>query len=537
MRIPRLFVATAALILGATARAEAPECDPGPVLPLDALGTPEDDLARLAELAGQAPADPGMIRRGGHRLRSLCDAHATLGWLSRAATPPPPDAFLAVLSPRIESTLNTTYPSGRNDGLLWAGRGLSALARVGVAARWGALSASLAPEVAWSQNRWFETVPTGGSGNLAFANPWYGANLDLPQRFGAGPFATATLGQSYLRADALGAAIGVSTENLWLGPGTSYSLLMSNAGPGFPHAFIGTSAPVDVGIGRVEALALFGRLDRSRELADGGHPAITALAVDYAPRWVSGLTLGAGRVFVETWGSLREDSFLSIVRPPISGSHGAADDQLAALWFRWVMPESEFELYGEWGRDDMPASFAGLVREPERTQGWVAGFQKLLPAGTRRVRVKVELARLHEVRPLGAAAGLPIWYTHSDDLGYANGGQPIGAFIGPGSDAQRLAIDVIGSGGRIGGYVERIRRNEEVFWSLIEPQGRDSQHDTELFAAVRQVLFAGPLEIAWEAGFGYRWNRDFLRNEPNARIVIEITSPAAQWLDRARPFT
>ncbi|HSD22261.1 MAG TPA: hypothetical protein VLC54_19585, partial [Anaeromyxobacter sp.] len=79
--------------------------------------------------------------------------------------------------------------------------------------------------------------------------------------------------------------------------------------------------------------------------------------------------------------------------------------------------------------------------------------------------------------------------------------------------------------GRIGGYVERVRRNEAVYWTTIDPQQLDISHDTELTAAVRQVFFAGPVDVSWEAGASYRWNRDFFRNEPNFRLSVQVGLP------------
>ncbi|HEY6005543.1 MAG TPA: hypothetical protein VIV57_21865, partial [Anaeromyxobacter sp.] len=165
------------------------------------------------------------------------------------------------------STFSSTYPAGDNDGLLWAGRGVSQLASAGVGFRWRALSLALAPEVTWSENRFFDTVPYGRSGAQRFGNAFYGNGIDLPQRFGAGPWAAWGPGQSYLRLDHWNVALGLSTENLWIGPGVRSSILMSNAGPGFPHVFLGTSRPADIWIGNAGALIFWGRLERTPYIA------------------------------------------------------------------------------------------------------------------------------------------------------------------------------------------------------------------------------------------------------------------------------
>jgi hypothetical protein len=450
-------------------------------------------------------------------------------WLT-SLVPSPPERGWFILPARLSTTWNSRYPSGGNDGLLVAGRGLSTQASAGVAARWGLVSASLAPEIAWQQNRWFETVPTGNAGALAWQNPWYGDALDLPQRFGAGPYATAGLGQSYLRVDAWGVGAGVSTENVWLGPGLNNAILLSDNAPGFPHAFLGTSRPVETPIGALEALALWGRLDRSRHLSARGHPWLSALALTWQPRWVPGLYLGGGRLFVETAASLRRNHGLSILAGPfgrlIPGGNLPENNQAVSGWFRWLMPEAGFELYGEWARDDGAASVEATLRDPGRTQGWLAGFQKLVRAGARTVRVQVEAVRLHDIRPPGSAAGLPSWYVHGSGVDFTHRGQLLGAAIGPGGDSQRLAVDLLTSTGRIGGFLERTARNEEVYWSAIDPQpGRSSDHDAEVAAGFRQVLRLAGAELSLELGLAYRWNRDFLRNEPNWKGALQLAWP------------
>jgi hypothetical protein len=76
------------------------------------------------------------------------------------------------------------------------------------------------------------------------------------------------------------------------------------------------------------------------------------------------------------------------------------------------------------------------------------------------VRLHSEVVDLQEARPPDSERGIPIWYTHGSDLSYMHEGQVLGAWMGPVADAQRLAMDVFTPNGRIGGFVERARRNE-----------------------------------------------------------------------------
>ncbi|WP_243337777.1 capsule assembly Wzi family protein [Anaeromyxobacter soli] len=514
--------------------ADDTRCTPAATFAVDGFRDPADDLARVGELVGAVAPEPRLIRRGGFRLEETCAAVA-LPW-NVAPAPADGERFLTALPARLEGTFNSRFPEGANDGLLWAGRGVSAFATVGVAGRYGPLSFALAPEVAVSQNRDFTLVPNGKTGDLRFQNAWYGDTIDYPQRFGAGTPTFWAPGQSYLRLDVWNVAAGVSTENLWFGPGIRNSIVMSSAAAGFPHAFVGTSRPADIWIGTVEAKVLWGRLDRTRYVTTPTHPLLTALVVDYTPRWLPRLSLGLARVQLQVWDDLRVRDwfpfFQSFEKKNLSSWYGGPqgdnprDNQLASAFGRWAFPESGLEIYLEWAREDHENSWAGFIREPDHTQAYTLGLQKVARLGERWVRFHAEYTDLQEFRPVTSSRGQPVYYIHGNDLSYTYQGQLLGAWIGPGADSQLVALDVFGKRGRIGGYLERVRRNEPVFWLVIDPNNPgEISHDTEVTAAVRQVFFAGPVDVSWEAAATYRWDRDFLRNEPNLRLGVQLAMP------------
>ncbi|ACG75636.1 conserved hypothetical protein [Anaeromyxobacter sp. K] len=544
MRTARaLVLALPAALLAAVPLAARGECTPIP-LAVDGIGTPADELLRLGELSGAVPLSPRAIRRGGARVEARC-AEGALPWDTAALEAGAGADGIRLVPLRLDAAWNSHYPSGGgtaasgtgNDGLLWAGRGTSSMLSGGAAFRWGPFSGALAPAVSWSQNRWFTMRHNGQAGDLAYRNPFYGDGIDYPQRFGAGPFSDWSLGQSYLRADAWNVAVGISTENLWLGPGLRNSLTMTNAAPGFPHAFVGTSRPANIGIGTAEVLVYWGRLSRSTYVTHPTHPMVSGLVVDYTPRWVPGLTVGLSRHFVQVWDELQTRDWFAMFQSPRKNDlkgwyddptgNNPNDNQLASLFARWVFPESRLELYGEFGREDHEGSFYQYVREPDETAAWLLGLQKLFTAGGRTVRLQLEATALQQVRPTDSLRGMPTWYTHARDLSWTNEGQLLGASIGPGSDSQTLAVDVFGRRGRIGGYLERVRRDNAYYWASIEPLRDDRYtHDVEVTAGARQLLLAGPFEVSWDASASYRWSRAFLpRNEPNLRLLVQLALP------------
>ncbi len=544
----RIAALLAAAIISVPARSAA-ECVPAGTLAVDGLGTPPDDLARVAELAGAVAPQPRLVRRGGSRGETVC-ADVGFPWppFARPTGSVRPEPFdsgagersagteVRALPLRLSSVWNSRYPSGDNDGLLWAGRGLSQLATAGVALRYGPVSGAIAPEAAWSENHAFELRPNGLAGDLQFGNAYYPAEIDLPQRFGARAFTAFAPGQSYLRADLWNVGVGISSENLWIGPGVRSSILMSNAGPGFPHVFVGTSRPGDIWIGKGEAFLFWGRLDRSRFIEGGGHPMISGLVVGYEPRWIPGLHLGLGRVMLQTWDRLRLRDWFAVFQPFqkqdlqswFDDGNNPFDNQLASVFGRWVFPSAGLEIYGEWAREDHDWTWWGFIRDPDHSQAYLVGLQKIFRAGANVVRLHAELAHLQEVRPPASDRGMPVYYIHGNDLGYTNGGQLLGAWIGPGADSQTLAVDVFHRGGRIGGYLERVRRNDAYYWAVIEPTRGSWAHDAELAFGVRQALSVGPVEVSWEAAAAWRQNRDFLHDEPNLKAVLGLAMPVGR---------
>jgi len=501
--------------VGATA---GDDCTTGEALRIEGLGTWSEELARLADLAPDVLVPrSGILRRGAVSTRTMCEG-AAVPWGERYLVDR--ERALDWVPPRLSMAFERTSPNGSNDGLLWQGKGLSSLVSAGIRGRWGAFSYQLAPEASWSQNADFELVDTGAAGRGEFASGFYAGRLDVPQRFGADPFSQASPGQSYVQLEGLGARIGVSTENRWWGPGIRHSVLLTNNAPGFPHLYLGTARPLDIWVGTLEAEWLVGSLTKSKYHSDPyANRAFTGLALVYQPRWVPGLYLGAGRTYIESWRSLREDWFLSALEgltKTSAGGDNPADNQLLSAWFRWVMPD--VELYGEYAQDDFP-TFNSFLRQPDRCAAWVLGFQKRITTGGRWWRVIGETSKTDSNLEGAFACS---FYLHAQNTDYSHEGQLLGDWIGPGADSQYLAVDVFTRGGRFGGFLERVRRNQEVYWQR-RPAGEVKGHDVEVVLGLRQVLFLRTAELFWNLAAGPRFNRDFIRDEFVLRAGLTVT--------------
>ncbi|MFW6079409.1 MAG: capsule assembly Wzi family protein, partial [Gemmatimonadota bacterium] len=433
---------------------------------------------------------------------------------------------VAVLPARWLVGANTGYPADRNDGALWEGRGLTAAVRAGVALRLGPVTAAVEPLAFYQQNRPFPVPHADSRGFSTFADPQSTVFIDRPQRPGTDPVRRLDPGQSYVRLDAFGLAVGLSTENLWWGPALQYPLVMSSTAPGFPHAFLGTSRPVDVGIGRIHGEVVWGHLSESGFYDDdpaNDRRLLAGLAFEFHPRGLDGLAVGATRAFLITLPPDGLDAAEYVSQPytgirdnPDGSGDAPPDNQLFSVFLRWALPESGFEVYGEWAREDHWIDYRDFMFEPDHAQAHMAGLQQAirLDDGRRLLRLRAELASLGNSTAAVAGRGGGFYYRHSRvRQGYTHRGQLLGAWIGPRSaDAQRLAVDLLSpdDGERIGAFAERVRRDpflhDADHASVYGARG----HDLELTAGLRgRTPFHG-VDVTWETAYGRRWNREFM---------------------------
>lgn len=429
------------------------------------------DRERLRELAGDEAAGPMM-------LRSVSARVTRTEWGGRTS-----GAFL----PELQLVSNSALPLSMNDGDLWAGRGLSMRLAGGFFAKRGRVQLVIAPELTHGANSYFAlhipeierpAIPPDRS---EWAFPWYvngPYSVDMPTRFGAKPIGRLSLGQSSVLVGFSKFQFGFANENEWWGPGIANALVLSNNAPGFPHFVVRSANPLKTRIGEVDFLWIVGGLSESSffdTTSTNDLRSITAGAATLRLNRPRGLTIGAARSVWQTatgWGQIPFrwlELFHAVGTPnvrPVNDSslYPGGRDQIYSLFARWVMPESGLELYGEWGRTELPTSLRSFLVAPNHTQGYTIGFQwtrpGFSPSAAWRIQAEntsVEQSATFRDRPLG------VWYTSRTVIqGYTNRGQPLGAAIGPGSSGQHFQFDYIKPAWSAGMKIGRIRFNEDV---------------------------------------------------------------------------
>lgn len=486
--------------LGAQARISA---GPSSHHALIMLGSTAEDRMRLGHLIGDRSTDGFLIR----------SPSALSGFDTQRRAEQSEDArglYWATLAPELHTVWNSDLPYSLNEGALWAGRGLSTRLTVGGWLRFRGATLVLAPQIVHERNRDFQTFAFPGPGaetRHALSSPFHfpPGSMDLPQRFGYEPRSFVDAGQSSLTVHRGSVAFGVATENLWWGPGIRNALLMSSHAPGIPHIFLGTARPVETRLGALEARWMVGRLTESGYFdfdPTNDHRSLSGLVLVLSPSFDRSLSVGFARTVYAPSGSIplsaAFDAFRSVGRPsqvPGDTLIAPSPDQIFSLFARWAFPEAGFEAYGEWGRFEQPAGIRDLLEVPNHSRGYTVGLQYARPLTSlsAALRFQVEVTNLepstsYRVRPFGE------WYaSRAVPQGYTHRGRVLGASIGPSGSSQWLATDIFGEAWTVGGFVGRIRWENQARFTYT-PEFRRS--DLSLLTGLRGSRELGPLTIA-----------------------------------------
>ena len=383
---------------------------------------------------------------------------------------------------------NAHHPYGMNDGSMIPAKGYQTQLSTGFYAKAGPLSIQLRPEFVFSENKEYRELYEAHQEDALlniFANRYYN-RIDLPGRFGEGAYTSLGWGQSNIRLTFDPVSVGISSENLWWGPGRRNALLMSNNAPGFKHVTINTSRPVKTAIGSFEAQIIGGRVENSGVTSlNGSHYKarvndwryLSGMVFAYQPKWIPNLFLGFDRSFIvyheDMKGGLGDylPFFSSLTKKNASGASPTEDDQRKtdqyfSVFARWVLNEAKSELYFQYGRNDHPWNVRDAISEPEHSRGYIFGFRKLLPLNRTNefIQIGLEVTQLGKTNTKQLRASQP-WYSHYQVRdGYTNAGQVIGAGIGPGSGMQSLDVSWVKGLRRIGFQVERLVQNSDLLY-------------------------------------------------------------------------
>ena len=497
---------------------------------------------RALQISGRAPLYPWSIRGFSRReIERLVSIDSTSPWQLR-------DRFnkshLAAEALTLGTTFNSAYPYGYNDGPLWAGRGLTTSVSGGVNGFVGPFSFAIAPMAFSAANRPFRLARSAQPGVNPYADATYPNLVDWPQRFGNSAYSRLDPGATYLRFDSRALTVGVSTANEWIGPATEFPFLLSNNAPGFPHLFVGSGSPWNVGIGQLHGRLTWGRLDQSSYSPVTGGPhfisgvergtvrLMASLEGVFLPRGIPGLEIGVARWFHVPY-LVGEPSSKFWTKPFrvfylknefSRGDSVGTDNQLASIFFRWAFPRAGLEIYGERGYEDQFYDFREFITNLDHDREYMLGLQKVLNERAssfdvlRAEVVNYQISTLLYTRSAEGAV-----YLHSQlSQGHTNRGQLLGAYAGVGAAAGSvLEWTRYSTAKRSSIALRRILRNQIgslTTTGVEEPQGSD----VIVALGVEQFRYGPHVDVGGRIEVMDDLNRDFANDVGNLNLQLTL---------------
>jgi len=369
---------------------------------------------------------------------------------------------------------NMHHNYGWQNGPMVPNKGQQMYVSWGVHFRWGKLfSMQLRPEAIWAQNHNFMRPPVRHGG------------IDNPDRFGSKAVLELFAGQSYAKWHHGPISWGISTENFQWGPARNGSLLFSNSAPGFLHLSVHTNRPIKTKAGSFEGQFVGGRLRYSgffpysidgvpaaeiTSTANGTaeHSKISAISINYQPKWVPGLFIGGG-FGLQSVGKQLLPGIFAVFFPGderANNANFAAQNGLVSVKLRYLLPRVGAEFYAEVGRDDWWFDLQDLATDPFHSTVYLLGMNKVktLSDNDHYLRFGFEFTKL--MGPMTQLSRSPgrSFYTHSNGFGWTHRGQILGVGLPPGSIRHTIDASWHKGTNQIGLALERIEYAQDLYY-------------------------------------------------------------------------
>lgn len=428
---------------------------------------------------------------------------------------------LRLLRVQVRSSMNASFAWQSPAADSWQGKGLNLSAAAGAAATLWKFSARLEPVISYTVNQPFELEnPTAG-----FRDPVSSGSIDEPQRFGSSALRSIGPGESFVRTDMFGFAIGLSNERLYWGPGVRHAILFSADGARFPHIFAGTSAPISFGLGQLRGQLLYGRLDESNWAPPslGSRRFGAGMIASWIPPRFP-LELGIARLYHKPWPDAFRakdlmSPFGSLFTDAQTFAGGVADNQLATSFFSLRVSRLAMELFGEFARNDRSVNARDLSVEPEHNSAWLMGFLKAFAfdssgASFWSVRYEAASARVSGIQAIPRPQSR--FYEHAPlTQGHTQRGLLLGTLLIDRSGGSELAIDRWASNGRTGFAILQRQMPPDVLLGMPVANAR-----TQWDVAGSAVRFIGDSELNLRLGHVWDLNRFANRDVGNVYVVV-----------------
>lgn len=399
----------------------------------------------------------------GHDKRAIKEAKLTIGKKFGKFT-------LLPFTHLVKITSNQPY--GWSDGPLMPVNGIQQLASLGVYGELGPISFQYRPEFLYVNNRSYATTPSFGPNSI---------QPTIKKYFH---------GQSRVSLNAGPVSVGLSTENIWWGPGQHTALLMSNNAPGFLHASFQTRRPIKTFLGNFEFQIIGGMPQDDTNQSDEiynlnnyyqiwgksntlNQKYLNGINLNFSPKKLNGLTFGFTRSFISGAGSTIDDvardygyleAYLPIFNEIFKEKRIGFEDslkwnQLASVYARYVFKKAKAEIYLEYGWNDYTYNIRDLMMSPSHSAAFIFGVKKIVDLTPKSsLDLSFELNQMSQ-SPNYLVRDAGNWYIHWYQSNYSNFGEVLGSGIGNGSNSLVASATYRKHFNQIGIVFERVNRN------------------------------------------------------------------------------
>ena len=404
--------------------------------------------------------------------------------------------------------INTNHPYGGNDGAMSYSKGYQFQISGGLFAQFKNIKLLLRPEYVQTATQEYKTSSYWGQ-----VNPAYKKLL---------------LGNSSLRFDLGKISMGVSTQNLWWGPGIYNSLLMSNNAQGFFHYSINSNRPIKNFLGTFQFQVISATLTQDslqgfennglkRRDINKSDRFLSSLAVDYQPSFLKNISFGINRSLQSYKDRLPTD-FVQKNIPVLSaffGSTSAArdtfpQDQTVSIYTKWMFPKSHAELYYQFAYNDAKANWRDFWLDMSHSTAYILGFKKLfILKDEKYLDLGMEVMKLGQT-PSYLHRNAGNFYEHSQiSEGYTNQNQIMGAGSGFGNNMQTIQLSMNKGWNKIGLIFHHIQQNPMALVSGVNDLGLrkikwdDYAYGIQSRFKYKNILFNANVE--WVNSKNYLW--------------------------------
>ena len=411
---------------------------------------------------------------------------------------------------QIVQKLNTNHPYGGNDGAMSYSKGYQFQISGGVYAQFKNIKLLLRPEYVQTASQQYKTSDYWGQ-----VNPAYKKLL---------------LGNSSLRIDLGKLSMGVSTQNLWWGPGIYNSLLMSNNAQGFFHYSINTNRPIKNFLGTFQFQVISATLTQDsiqgfennglrRRYINKSDRFLSSLAVDYQPSFLKNISFGINRSLQSYKNQLPTD-FIQKNIPVLSAFFGSTDkardtfpqDQQVSIYTKWMFPKSHAELYYQFAYNDAKANWRDFWLDMSHSTAYILGFKKLfILKDEKYLDLGMEVIKLGQT-PSYLHRNAGEFYEHCCvGEGYTNQNQILGAGSGFGNNMQTIQLSMNKGWNKLGIIFHHIQQNPMALVSGVDDLGlRKIKWDDYAYGLQSRFKFKNILfnaNVEWVNSKNYLWTK------------------------------